>query len=333
MGVTLGVGGVNAFRGAGTRSIEAYELFLRGEFERATQVDPNYAAAWAGYAVVVGSQMWINPPEEAQTILLSAHALALKATELDSESAQGYTYLATILYPMWDWTGAEVAYRKAQTLLKDRWTLEGHANMLMRTGRTTRAIEIYDAARAVEPLGGLRSHLSAYSVIAQQGFEEATEILKWADESWQRTFQLDIGLNKRDESLIKAALRDLISQPNTAGDFYANVLREFDSPTKTLAYLQETFANQEIQWPSKYHDISLFAAYFGNPEFALRAKAEEARYTPVRLGVLWYPMMSEMRQLPAFKELVTEINLVEYWRAYGWADACRPLGDNDFECR
>jgi hypothetical protein len=42
--------------------------------------------------------------------------------------------------------------------------------------------------------------------------------------------------------------------------------------------------------------------------------------------------MSEVRRLPEFKDLVTELNLVEYWRTYGWADACRPLGDDDFEC-
>jgi len=61
-------------------------------------------------------------------------------------------------------------------------------------------------------------------------------------------------------------------------------------------------------------------------------KAEEVRNTPVRQGALWYPVMSEVRQLPEFKKLVTDINLVAYWRAYGWADLCRPLGNVDFEC-
>ena len=29
---------------------------------------------------------------------------------------------------------------------------------------------------------------------------------------------------------------------------------------------------------------------------------------------------------------ITDLNLVAYWRASGWADLCRPLGDDDFEC-
>ena len=74
------------------------------------------------------------------------------------------------------------------------------------------------------------------------------------------------------------------------------------------------------------------AAYFGDPQFALKVKGQEVRNGVVRLHAIWYPVMSEVRQLPEFKDFVTELNLVEYWRTYGWADACRPLRDGDFEC-
>jgi hypothetical protein len=39
-----------------------------------------------------------------------------------------------------------------------------------------------------------------------------------------------------------------------------------------------------------------------------------------------------MRRLPGFKQLVTDVNLDDYWRAYGWADHCRPVGADEFEC-
>ena len=42
--------------------------------------------------------------------------------------------------------------------------------------------------------------------------------------------------------------------------------------------------------------------------------------------------MADVRRLPGFKDLVTDLNLVEYWRTYGWADACEPLGNDDFTC-
>jgi len=59
---------------------------------------------------------------------------------------------------------------------------------------------------------------------------------------------------------------------------------------------------------------------------------EEVRLGSIRDYALWYPLMSEARRLQGFKELVTDLNLVAYWRASGWADLCRPLGEDDFEC-
>jgi hypothetical protein len=137
----------------------------------------------------------------------------------------------------------------------------------------------------------------------------------------------------RTEAL-KAAIRAL---PTVDDDYlrlpylhlYSPVLAEFDSPERVLSILQAVYQDESLQW---HHDIAMLAVYFGDPEFALKVKGEEVRLSTARLHAVWYPVMSEVRQLPGFKDLVTELNLVEYWRAYGWADACRPLGDDDFEC-
>jgi len=99
-----------------------------------------------------------------------------------------------------------------------------------------------------------------------------------------------------------------------------------------LSILRDVYLDENLQWIRKLHDIAMVAAYFGDPQFALKVKGEDVRTNPIRLAAVWYPVMSEVRRLPEFKKLVIEINLVEYWRAYGWADYCRPLGDDDFEC-
>jgi len=113
---------------------------------------------------------------------------------------------------------------------------------------------------------------------------------------------------------------------------YSPVLSVFDSPEMVLSTLRATYADNGSRWPSKLHDIALLAAYFGDPELALQTIGEEVRNNQARLQAVWYPMMSEVRRLPGFKELVTDLNLVAYWRASGWADLCQPLGDDDFEC-
>jgi hypothetical protein len=53
-----------------------------------------------------------------------------------------------------------------------------------------------------------------------------------------------------------------------------------------------------------------------------------------RYEALWTSSHSALRTTPGFKALLRESGLVDYWRQTGeWADACRPLGDDDFECR
>ena len=49
-------------------------------------------------------------------------------------------------------------------------------------------------------------------------------------------------------------------------------------------------------------------------------------------AALWRPVLSEVRKLPGFKDLVRSEGLVDYWRAYGWPDVCRPTAGEDFEC-
>lgn len=78
--------------------------------------------------------------------------------------------------------------------------------------------------------------------------------------------------------------------------------------------------------------IASVAAHFGHPELALELMAEELRSNLVRASRIWYPFFSEMRKLPDFKVLAADIGFVPYWRKYGWADTCRPVGKADFVC-
>jgi len=344
LGVKLGVGGVNAFKGAGTRNIEAYEAYLQGmsmpimqataTFERATRLDPNYAAAWAQMGQSIGVTHWLALPEDVPAIFERAHPFYVRAVELDPASAVANTLLGNSLYFFRkNWVGADKAFAKALLLLTDRPTLWHRANLLMRAGRSAMARQLYDRAESLEPLGGLPAGFREYVSLAQLNFTEAKEIAEWhRGDPLRMNFGIEIALNEGDPEEIKTAIRSLPKTNISTDALYYPVLRVFDSPEMVLSALRAIYVDEGTQWPSKLHDIALLAAYFDDPQFALQVKAEEVRNTPGRLAALWYPVMSEVRQLPEFKELVTDINLVAYWRASGWADLCRPLGDDDFEC-
>jgi tetratricopeptide (TPR) repeat protein len=344
--VRLGVGGVNAFKGAGTRNVQAYEAYLQGAssrltdmkaaqrlFYRAIELDPNYAAAWSQRGLVTASSMWRSLPEEAPAILDGALSYVARAVELDPDSAQAHSLFGTVRYAQLDWIAGHEAHLKALSLLADRPTLEQHGNLLMRTGRLEAAAAQFEAARAVEPMDGRPAELAILLDIAQGRFAEAREILSRHSGQSGNKIELDLAINERDPEGVRRALSRLERVPTASEVLYSPVLAEFESRAAVLATLRSVSGDDSVQWPTKLHEIAMLAAYFGDPELALEAKGKEARWTPVRLFAAWYPIMAEARALPAFKTLVADLNLVEYWRAHGWADACRPVGDTDFACR
>ena len=98
LGVRLGVGGSDAFLGAGTTNIDAYEAYLRRDYERAIELDPNYAAAWARQGIRIASSQWRHMPEDAPSIRENAFGYIARAMELDPESGVVQGRLATLRY-------------------------------------------------------------------------------------------------------------------------------------------------------------------------------------------------------------------------------------------
>jgi len=347
LGVRLGVGGVNAFRGAGTQNVEAYDAYLQSQdrnlasqerirlLERAIELDPNYAAAWSLLGHRTLSMNWDASPDQADQVSEikdRAYQLALRGVQLNPESAAAQRELAMIRRAQSDWIGGEQGFTRAMELLADREIVGGYANGMIRIGRIAYAQKQYAIAVALEPLGGRPERFSWHASLAQGRFAEAREISDWPGVANRIENYLDIALNERDPETLKAAIQALPKTSIAAISLYAPVLAELDSPERILSMLRDVYRDENLQWPRKFHDIAMVAAYFGDPQFALKVKGQEVRTSTARLGAVWYPVMSEVRQLPEFKKLVTDLNLVEYWRAYGWADACRPLGDNDFTC-
>jgi len=347
LGVRLGVGAINAFRGAGTGNVEAYEAYLQGQgrnltrqerlrlFERATELDPNYGAAWSYLAHRTLSMTWDTNPDQASEISEiedRAYQLALRGVQLNPESAATQRALAMIRTARLDWIGGEQGFTRAIELLADRPIVATYGGALLRNGRIAYAQKQYAIAAALEPLGGRPVSLSWHASLAQGRFAEAKERSDWQVAANRIVNNIDIAINERDPEEVKAAMQAMPKTNVAAIALYAPVLAEFDSPTRVLSMLRDVYRDENLHWPRKLHDIAMVAAYFGDPEFALKVKGQEVRAIAARLAAVWYPVMSEVRQLPEFKKLVTDLNLVEYWRAYGWADACRPLGDNDFTC-
>ena len=151
---------------------EAYENYLKGlyywnkrsdenltraigYFERATQLDPNYALAYAGlsdcYAIISAEIFGTMPASEAAP---KARAAAVRALELDPTLAEAQTSLATEKFNYeWDWNGAAQGFERAIGLNPSYATAyQRYSLYLIAMGRAQDSFAQIQKARALDPL-------------------------------------------------------------------------------------------------------------------------------------------------------------------------------------
>jgi TolB-like protein/DNA-binding winged helix-turn-helix (wHTH) protein/Tfp pilus assembly protein PilF len=151
---------------------EAYENYLKGlyywnkrsdenltraigYFERATNLDPQYALAYAGlsdcYAIISAEIFGTMPASEAAP---KAKAAALRALDLDPTLAEAQTSLATAKFNSdWDWSGASEGFERAIGLNPSYATAyQRYSLYLIAMGRVQDSFAQIQKARELDPL-------------------------------------------------------------------------------------------------------------------------------------------------------------------------------------
>ena len=179
---------------------EAYEDYVQGRyfwarrglanfeksiayFQQAIQIDPEYAAAYAGLADAYTDQgFWGGTPNEA---VPKAKAAALRALELDDSSSEAHDALAEIadIYD-WDWAKAEAEHRRALELNANNAAAHlDYAFHLVCVGQREEVRNEVRKAQTLDPLspffhaaGGLFLYFAGYREEAIQQNLKAIEL-------------------------------------------------------------------------------------------------------------------------------------------------------------
>jgi serine/threonine protein kinase/tetratricopeptide (TPR) repeat protein len=181
-----------------TENLEAYSLYLQGRnlwnkrgeadliksieyFEKAIEIDPNYALAYAGlgdaYSILGDNGFWL--PEKA---FPEAKAAALKALEIDDKLAEAHTSLAAIMRDYdWDFVSAEKEFKLAIELNPGYATAhQWYAELLSHLGRLEEAIREIKVARNLDPLSPRISASVGFFLYFARRYGEALEELNKA---------------------------------------------------------------------------------------------------------------------------------------------------------
>jgi DNA-binding winged helix-turn-helix (wHTH) protein/Tfp pilus assembly protein PilF len=183
---------------------EAREAYLRGRyfwnkrnpegveksvehFRRALDLDPAYAAAYAGladaYSVLGNYRYGSLPPDECYK---RARAAALKAVEVDEELSEAHASLALVkAYQERDAEGAEREFRRAIELNPSYPTAHHwYSDFLAMLGRAEEALAEAERAAELDPLSPIISTTVGERLFFARDYDGAAERLR-------RTLELD----------------------------------------------------------------------------------------------------------------------------------------------
>ncbi len=263
----------------------AYEAYLKGRyywnkrtgdglqkallyFQEAINKDPTYGAAYSGLADCNSGLAWhgFMSPAEA---LPKAHAAALKAIEIDPQSAEAHASLGLVLTHQWDWTGAEAEFKNALRL-DPRYANARHwyGDFLSIMGRHDEALLEARQALELDPLNlmigtwvGRRFYLARkYELAIEQG--RNTEEL----EANFAAVHLLLGENYVQVGRPDQALAELQTAANLSGDsplYVAQVAVAYASAAKKTEALQIAAQLQSLsntRYVSPYGLAQIYAA-------------------------------------------------------------------------
>jgi adenylate cyclase len=186
---------VQAAEKGGTKNVEAHQLYLQGRFyenrssvkgmdqaltayQRAVELDPKFALAWAG---VARANIWYcNFATEGGLKSFDAHLstgreATTRALAIEPDLPDGLFVRSMIQVNFdFDWKGAGETLRKALALApQDPELLAEAGNLAAAREEMAPALDFYRRAVAADPVNAqARSYLAGYLVVAKQ-YEEA----------------------------------------------------------------------------------------------------------------------------------------------------------------
>ena len=308
------------------------------DIEQALALDPAFKEAWVVKAHILNQLALIDAGHANEHRRLSQQA-ALRALELDPGLGAAYTVLGQVLAMKSDWRGAELALRKARSLNESAAVMGANAILQLSAGKFGPvALEILEEVRAANPRGpvNIRLLMFVYEVL---GESERARVL-YAD-----ALRMFPGDNRESRLLQNQRMHSLIGRNELAearviplaDPFNSQMLSYLDAPERALAELRQALSAHDLgaygpEYPTRYYDIGLWAAYFGDPALAFEAMRKLADTGGGRMAFVWMPQLASMRRLPEFKAYLREVGMVAYWQEFGWPPFCKQVGALDFEC-
>jgi TolB-like protein len=295
---------------------------------------PGYAPAWAlmGAVHFERANNYVRANGQVAEIRAQVNELrtkgesaAQRAIQADPNLPLGHAILAVFSWSRAKLLEAEELYLRALALdPADAYVLDQYATRLSVAGRLKDALTQIEKAHAIEPF--------------LPGISRRTATVLWLDGKNDAAIALAKPLRANDRAPTLAtiyasmgryaeaadALMEIATDPTSAPAHAASLLRI--APERSA--LPDTLPHLPPELESAYLYVGAADQVLANYE----RMADVGYFQGIQAGFVWHAAYSPVRKTERFKVLVRKVGLVDYWRAKGWPDQCRPTTGDDFEC-
>jgi eukaryotic-like serine/threonine-protein kinase len=322
-----------------TDNTEAYQLYLRGRyhwnrraiddlwkglenFQRAIELDPNFALAYSGLAdsymaMVLGGPFGQSnrQPVPLAEVRLKWGPAARRAVELDPDLAEAHTSLGQGLeWLEWDFAGAEREYKRAIELNPDYATAHHRYGVfLVTSGRSDEGVRELKRALELDPASlPINADLGSYTCVTlgqpDKGLEQLKKTVELAP-NWPRVHSL-LSNCYAEKGMWNEAIQEVVSI-GAPGFFararmYAATGRR-DEALKLVAEMKERSKQQYVSPMALANIYATLGEKDQAFEYLEKAYAERI---PVLRGLKTGRVWDSLRSDPRFADLLRRVGLL-----------------------
>jgi len=319
-----------------TDSNEAYQAYLKGrtywnrrtaenikkaiaEFRSATDLDPNFALAYAGLA-----DCYAITPEYAGTpaseSLPQAKAFAERASTLDDQLGEPHATLGTVYVQMWQWAEAEKEYKRAIEISPNyATTYHWYSILLKNLGRYDEAAKIITRAAELDPLSpSIQANISMMYQLQNKHDESIRNSLKIVElnPNYGRGYEylglsyFKVGRKEEAVSTLEKAV-ELTNRQNIVLSELGYVYAQVGKRTEALVVakeLEDKFARDAATG----HDVAAVYSGLGEKDKAFEWLEKSFQTRDSQLNTFrWEMQFESLANDPRFKDLLKRMGLPE----------------------
>ena len=353
--LTLDESGQPDSRKSMTNDMEAFRLYLKGRdlmndriqlrteglysaleyFNEAIAKDPMFARAHACVASVSWLLTSYDLSLDREVWYEKAEASALFALEIDPDSIEALGALAAVYSMRGDVEQAAELFDRVRSIGGSKSdVIAWEATLHIRLGYFEELIQSLSREYARDPFNEHIAWALADALIYSGKPAEATVILEELQHFTYRDYYLALasiysGAYETARELLQDVQMRSGTLPAEYADLVVDALEESSRKAAIIQMIVNATQAGELDKLVGFESLLIL----GSP------RAFELGINPVTdikkrqlHAQIWNNWAVELRQDPRFKEWVTALGYVDFWRKHGWPDRCRPTSLNDFEC-